>query len=253
MNYYPHHIGDFNNATRHLSRLERALYRDMLDMYYDTEQPLTADMNMLCRKLMARDEEERTAVEQVLNEFFTPTEQGWAHARCDQVIAEYQAQIQKKSAAGKASAEARAAAKTQQNQPLTNSDDTKEHVLNTRSTNQEPITNNHKPEKSREDTQRASRLPADWSPSDEDIAFCRKERPELQPLEVAKRFRDFWIAVPGVKGRKTDWPATWRNWVRNERAPARASPSQAKEAQRQSLIDRISGKRHDPPDIIDIN
>ncbi|MGE8450704.1 MAG: DUF1376 domain-containing protein, partial [Pseudomonadales bacterium] len=37
MNHYPHHIGDFNTATRHLSRLERAIYRDMRDMYCDTE------------------------------------------------------------------------------------------------------------------------------------------------------------------------------------------------------------------------
>ncbi|MFY0037839.1 DUF1376 domain-containing protein, partial [Acinetobacter baumannii] len=25
MNYYQHHIGDFNNATRHLSLIERAI------------------------------------------------------------------------------------------------------------------------------------------------------------------------------------------------------------------------------------
>lgn len=42
MNYYQHHIGDFNNATRHLSLVERAIYRDLLDMYYDTEKPIDA-------------------------------------------------------------------------------------------------------------------------------------------------------------------------------------------------------------------
>lgn len=31
--------------------------------------------------------------------------------------------------------------------------------------------------------------------------------------ELAK-FRDYWAALPGQKGVKTDWPATWRNWVR---------------------------------------
>ena len=29
MNFYQHHIGDFNNATRHLTRLERSIYRDL--------------------------------------------------------------------------------------------------------------------------------------------------------------------------------------------------------------------------------
>ena len=65
----------------------------------------------------------------------------------------------------------------------------------------------------------ASRLPADWSASADDIAFCKAERPDLVPAQTEQRFRDYWIAQPGVKGRKADWPATWRNWVRNERAP----------------------------------
>lgn len=69
-----------------------------------------------------------------------------------------------------------------------------------------------------------SRLPADWKPSDEEVAFCATERPDLTASEVACRFRDYWIAQPGIKGRKSDWPATWRNWVRNEKAQPRASP-----------------------------
>ena len=72
----------------------------------------------------------------------------------------------------------------------------------------------------------ATRLPADWMPSTEDIDFCRSQRPDLLPEETANRFRDYWIAAPGAKGRKADWAATWRNWVRNEKAgpTARASP-----------------------------
>lgn len=108
MHYYPHNIGDFNSATRHLTRIERSVYRDMIDLYYDTEQPLTLDLDALCRLLIARSNEERTAVEQVLNEFFTETEQGWSHQRCELEISKYRAQIEAKSAAGKASAAKRA-------------------------------------------------------------------------------------------------------------------------------------------------
>ncbi len=64
---------------------------------------------------------------------------------------------------------------------------------------------------------RGTRLPADWKPTDEEILFCQSERPDLNPLTVANRFRDFWIAQPGQKGVKLDWPATWRNWVRSEK------------------------------------
>lgn len=68
---------------------------------------------------------------------------------------------------------------------------------------------------------RGSRLPADWTPTDEQLAFCRQHRPDLKPQEVADRFRDYWLGQPGAKGRKSDWLATWRNWVRNERRDTR--------------------------------
>ena len=67
MKHYPHHIGDFDKATRHLTRIERSIYRDLIELYYDTEQQLTLDMPALCRRIIARTNEESTAVEQVLN------------------------------------------------------------------------------------------------------------------------------------------------------------------------------------------
>lgn len=59
MNHYPHHIGDFNNATRHLTFVERALYRELLDLYYDTEQPLNPDFNKLARRVLATSDDLR--------------------------------------------------------------------------------------------------------------------------------------------------------------------------------------------------
>ena len=54
MKHYPHHIGDFDKATRHLTRIERSVYRDLIDLYYDTEQRLTLDVAALCRRIIAR-------------------------------------------------------------------------------------------------------------------------------------------------------------------------------------------------------
>lgn len=57
-----------------------------------------------------------------------------------------------------------------------------------------------------------SRLPDDWSP---DIgAAMALGLSQQQAAQQADRFRDYWRAVPGAKGRKLDWPATWRNWCR---------------------------------------
>lgn len=72
---------------------------------------------------------------------------------------------------------------------------------------------------------KGSSLPKDWQPSDDEIEFCRKERPDLSARQVADEFRDYWTAKPGKDGRKTDWQATWRNWVRRQRAGPRSAPS----------------------------
>jgi hypothetical protein len=76
---------------------------------------------------------------------------------------------------------------------------------------------------------KAARLPADWMPTDADLAFCKTERQDLAPVDVAARFRDFWTAKAGADAAKLDWSATWRNWVRNERRSASAPPPLTKQ------------------------
>ncbi|WP_124609579.1 helix-turn-helix domain-containing protein [Burkholderia seminalis] len=66
-----------------------------------------------------------------------------------------------------------------------------------------------------------ARLPADWILTKKLALWALQEQPtwtEEHVRKVAAAFRDHWIAQPGVKGRKTDWEATWRNWVRKEPA-----------------------------------
>ncbi len=90
MNYYQHHIGDFNNATRHLSLIERAIYRDLLDMYYDTEKAIDASsIDRLARRLQCTTEEQKEALKYVLDEFFILEEGVYRNNRCEREIAEY--------------------------------------------------------------------------------------------------------------------------------------------------------------------
>lgn len=103
MNFYQHHIGDFNSATRHLTRVERSIYRDLIELYYDTEAPLTADFKRLSKKVMARSDEEIEALNDVLDEFFTLTGDVYTHVRCDDELAK----VYKKSDKARASAEKR--------------------------------------------------------------------------------------------------------------------------------------------------
>lgn len=87
MKFYTHHIRDFNNATRHLTRIERSIYRDLQELYYDTEAPLMLDVAKLSRKVVANTDDEKGAVINVLAEFFIETPEGWRHERCDEEVA----------------------------------------------------------------------------------------------------------------------------------------------------------------------
>ena len=153
MKHYPHHISDFNNATRHLSRLERGLYRDLIDLYYETEKPLPAEVGEVARRIVAN--ELSTDVERMLNEFFIQTPQGWYHVRCDEEISKYQSNNSQRAQAGKASAAKKALKKHQ----ALNGDSTSVEIpLNENSTGIQNQSTN-KPINQIEEGKRAKALP----------------------------------------------------------------------------------------------
>lgn len=82
----------------------------------------------------------------------------------------------------------------------------------------------------KEKQNKGSRLPIGWKIPEEYIQFCNKERPDLNPNYIAEQFYDYWISVAGAKGVKTDWFATWRNWVRNQRTQTLGNKSQQRQA-----------------------
>lgn len=103
MNYYEHHIGDYVEATAHLSFIEDGAYGRLIRKYYAMEQSLPPDVQSVQRLCGCRTPQERNAVVRVLNEFFELREDGWHQARCDEEIARFKA----KSEAARASAGAR--------------------------------------------------------------------------------------------------------------------------------------------------
>ncbi|MBO1326064.1 DUF1376 domain-containing protein [Acetobacter garciniae] len=71
---------------------------------------------------------------------------------------------------------------------------------------------------------RGTRLQADWQPDAVHIDFANALG--LNAASMAERFVDYWLGVPGAKGCKADWTATWRNWCRREHT-AQADPGRA--------------------------
>ena len=91
MNYFEHHIGDYDKNTSHLSACEDGIYCRMIRRYLDKELPLDLDVEEIKRVVRARSREEKKSVEVILKEFFFLDVDGWHHKTCDEIIAAYQA------------------------------------------------------------------------------------------------------------------------------------------------------------------
>ena len=231
MHHYAHHLGDYRAHTAHLTMLEDGAYRRLLDLYYMHEKPLPADVSACQRLAAARSKEERAAIEVVLHEFFTLEADGWHQSRADEEVANYHEKAETARRNGKGGGRPKTQTKPRDNQPGYSSVP-ESNLCETVTVNRKPITNNqlreegaHAPRANEgaDDGRRGTRLPEDWQPAQAERDFAADLN--LDPEATASTFRDYWAAIPGAKGRKTDWPATWRNWCRrdadNRRTPAR--------------------------------
>tara|TARA_R110000868_G_scaffold101793_1_gene280392 strand:+ start:417 stop:1247 length:831 start_codon:yes stop_codon:yes gene_type:complete len=134
VHYFKFNIGDYTSHTQHLTLMEDLAYRRLLDVYYLQERPLNAGITSVARQIRMRDNEAEIKV--VLEEFFTLVDGCWRHERIEREINDYSTKVQQASNAGRTSAQRRLNARSTPvdvplNQPLT--------------TNQEPVTKNHKP------------------------------------------------------------------------------------------------------------
>lgn len=245
MHAYFHHIGDFNNATRHLTRIERSIYRDLLELYYDTESPIPNDLKTICRKVMAVGNIETKAVDDVLKEFFFLDEESFRHFRCDEEIKVYLGITKDRSKAGKASAKARKAKKaakllrSKENTELTSV----EHVLDfvgtneeqtvnkpatnaqQTATNQKPVTSNHLPKESvkekvdQTDNGRKFQMGEGWEPIQprfDDNLYLSGVEPSRYTRAALQQFR-MHFADDGKHLTESAWQSKLINWVKNNR------------------------------------
>ena len=248
MHSYHHHIKDFNNATRHLTRVERSLYRDSIELYYETEQPLPADdFDRLARRLMAFSDDEKIALRIVLDEFFHLTGDVYTHDRCDEEIDKFHNAKSAKSAAGKASADARrqraeARKKARKQQDLTPVEQPLDSVqtdTQQNPTNQEPITLNlkpiinppispqgesdttnpkpNKPDPQKKPRARKTKLPDEFELTEHRTKlavnyWASKGRWDLSVEDQFFKFRNHHTAKGSTMA---DWDAAWQTWYSN--------------------------------------
>lgn len=89
-----------------------------------------------------------------------------------------------------------------------------------------------KPKRSRGSRLSIPDLPEEWR------AFAVSTRPDLDPEFCWQKFRDYWVGVPGQKGSKLDWLATWRNFIRSEHTPRRNGRVNGHDHHRESAAER---------------
>jgi len=68
---------------------------------------------------------------------------------------------------------------------------------------------------------RGTRLAKEWLPTPESVSRIAIDAPDINHDAEHPTFIDYWIAQPGAKGVKTDWDATWRNWMRRKQTDQR--------------------------------
>lgn len=151
MHYYQFNIGDYAKATRHLSNLEDLVYRRLIELYYDTEEPLITDIKKLSRLINMRENEEE--IRTVLDDFFVETEGGYSQSRIENEIASYKAKAESARVNGKKGGRPKKAkanptetegkAKKTQSVNLENQTETEGKAKKSESkANHKPITNN---------------------------------------------------------------------------------------------------------------
>lgn len=228
MKFYPHHISDFNNATRHLSRLERSLYREMLDLYYETEAPLTVVEQALNRRLTVVQREEIEACNTVLNEFFIRTENGWVNRRCEEEIARFRLRKEAASKAGKASASSRKNGRSTDSQ----------RSLNGCSTDVQP-TINHKPI-----TKKDKKVPKKFVPPTlDDCKAYQREQCHLVDAELFFSFyHPHWTDSQGNAVK--NWKAKMNTW--NQREKSKPSQNHSQKPINGYGIDPLRSKEEPP-------
>lgn len=79
------------------------------------------------------------------------------------------------------------------------------------------------------ESSRATRLPEDFIPTPDMREWFAAEKLHLaiDARIEHEKFVNYWVGCPGQKGRKLDWPRTWKNWMWSAAERASRRPGNA--------------------------
>lgn len=210
------YVSDFIGDTLHLSTEQIGAYMLLLMAMWNAGGRLPDDEAKLARVTRMSVKKWR-AIADDLMAFFAREDGLVTHHRLTKELQKSEGKSQSRAAAGAKGGAAKAL--KDKDPTLANASGLSWHLPDT-------ITREEKRETKASPKKRPSRIPDDFAP-DLDWAAANGLARNHAVIEAAK-FRDYWTGKGG-NATKTDWPATWRNWVRSavERLPtARGSPPQ---------------------------
>lgn len=209
MFYYSHHIGDLIRDTANLDDHQLATYMRMLWTYYDTEKPLANNIEDLAFALRSNEK----TVQLLLRHYFKLDGDVWRHTRCDIEISDYHSKKEKASNSAKARW---SNAKAMPLNSERNANALKKSAnLTFLHANQEPITENQRDigESVAKAPRATKRCPSDFLITKEMRDWATKECPDVDVDKSTAIFGDHTFPTA-----RTDWIATWRNWLRRDQS-----------------------------------
>jgi uncharacterized protein YdaU (DUF1376 family) len=210
--YFPFYPTDYEAKTAHLSLEEDGCYNRLLRLCWTTPGcSLPDDRAWLMRRLRVDDETYDRVVAIVIGEFFKRRRGRIYSPRLMEVFEETSAAHNRRVKAGQKGGRPRKALENKE----------------TEQSNAKAMPKQPEPEPKIEDTnvsslprKRGTRLKQDWVlPLDWGKWAVSEGWPDAVIRLEADKFRDYWLSKSGRDAAKADWQATWRNWMRNSKAP----------------------------------
>jgi uncharacterized protein YdaU (DUF1376 family) len=250
VHFYQFNIGDYRRDTSHLTLLEHGIYRQLLDTYYLSENPIKLDLEEVMRTHSVRTADEERALKNVLKDFFDETPDGYFHKGCDRNIEAYR----KKSKMASESAKARWS-QSHANALPTDSERNANGML---TNNHKPITNNQEPiEKKKKRGSAPVSCPSDvdekvW----QDYIATRKSAITETALQILRK-------EAGLAGMTLDavlsectmrgWTGFKADWMKGKTTAGNRPLTvwEKSEQQKQEFSDRLWGRRKDDGRTID--
>lgn len=219
--WMPMFIGDYRKDTARLSCEQHGAYLQLLFDYWVAGPPPDDDATLA--RIVGLELKAWKRHRPVLQRYFTVENGEWRHKRVDQELAGAAERSGKAAAKAKAAADARWERERDKHptaDALSNAPSMPEGLPEqcpADAIHLSPVTLPAEEGSSAGAAKRGSRLPTDWSPDPEDVAYAVGEGfTEREARRIGEIFRDYWSARSGKDATKLDWHATWRNWIRGE-------------------------------------